>query len=110
MDRLADGFHVHHADGDHSNDAPSNLCLIEGIDHMLVFHGWKLRQVPTGKQLAPNTNLFSQLGAKGGRAAAKKLTAKQRRAKARKAANARWGNIDPAKARWARVSESAAVS
>lgn len=31
---LADGFQVHHIDGDHSNDEPSNLALIEGQDHL----------------------------------------------------------------------------
>jgi general stress protein YciG len=39
--RLADNFHVHHVDGDHGNDAPNNLALIEGLDHMLLFHGMK---------------------------------------------------------------------
>lgn len=90
LERLADGFHVHHADGDHSNDSPTNLCLIEGIDHMLVFHGWRLRWANTGKKTEPNTSLFAQLGAKGGRVAAQKLTPRQRKAKARKAALARW--------------------
>lgn len=33
MERLAEGFAVHHADGDHWNDTPSNLVLIEGTDH-----------------------------------------------------------------------------
>lgn len=31
---LKDGFHVHHVDGDHSNDAPENLALMDGVDHM----------------------------------------------------------------------------
>jgi len=35
---LADGFDVHHADGDHSNDDPRNLVLIERTDHMAL-HG-----------------------------------------------------------------------
>lgn len=38
-DRLADGFHVHHMDGDHANDAPSNLILLEGGDHMRLHGG-----------------------------------------------------------------------
>ncbi len=33
-DKLADGFHIHHIDGDHSNDHPLNLALIEGSDHL----------------------------------------------------------------------------
>jgi hypothetical protein len=32
-DRLADGFDVHHADGNHTNDDPDNLVLIEVTDH-----------------------------------------------------------------------------
>jgi hypothetical protein len=40
-DKLRDGFHVHHIDGDHSNDAPINLVLIDGTDHMRL-HGMKL--------------------------------------------------------------------
>lgn len=35
---MAEGFHVHHVDGDHSNDEPSNLILIEGDDHLRL-HG-----------------------------------------------------------------------
>lgn len=37
-ERLADGFDIHHADGDHSNNDPSNLVLIESTDHMRL-HG-----------------------------------------------------------------------
>lgn len=40
-DRMKDGFHVHHVDGDHDNDDPSNLVLIDGVDHMRL-HGMKL--------------------------------------------------------------------
>lgn len=51
-DRLADGFQVHHVDGDHSNDDPLNLILIEGVDHLRLhsgslkagIEGWKARQ------------------------------------------------------------------
>jgi hypothetical protein len=32
--KLRDGFDVHHADGDHSNNSPDNLVLIEARDHM----------------------------------------------------------------------------
>lgn len=35
---LADGFDVHHIDGDHSNDATTNLALIETQDHALNIH------------------------------------------------------------------------
>lgn len=41
-ERLKDGFHVHHIDGDHTNDAPKNLVLIDGVDHMRL-HGMVLR-------------------------------------------------------------------
>lgn len=35
-DRLAEGFDVHHLDGDHGNDEPGNLVLIEHLDHMRI--------------------------------------------------------------------------
>jgi hypothetical protein len=35
---LTEGFHVHHIDGDHSNNHPANLALIEAVDHMRL-HG-----------------------------------------------------------------------
>lgn len=35
-ERLRDGFDVHHLDGNHQNDDPSNLVLIEHTDHMLM--------------------------------------------------------------------------
>lgn len=38
-ERLADGFQVHHVDGDGSNDAPHNLVLIEGQDHIRMHGG-----------------------------------------------------------------------
>ncbi len=37
-ERLSDGFDVHHIDGDHSNNNPDNLVLIEHVDHMRL-HG-----------------------------------------------------------------------
>lgn len=39
---LAQGFQVHHMDGNHFNDDPANLVLIEGSDHMRL-HGMKTR-------------------------------------------------------------------
>lgn len=44
LGRLDDGFQVHHADGDHGNDDPRNLILMDGDDHMR-FHGRSLRPV-----------------------------------------------------------------
>lgn len=37
-DKLRDGFDVHHIDGDHTNNDPENLVLLEHDDHMR-FHG-----------------------------------------------------------------------
>jgi hypothetical protein len=36
--KLAEGFDVHHIDGDHSNNSPSNLILVECADHAML-HG-----------------------------------------------------------------------
>jgi len=38
QERLRDGFDIHHIDGDHENNRPSNLVLIEHVDHMRL-HG-----------------------------------------------------------------------
>lgn len=37
-DRMRDGFDIHHIDGDHSNNDPANLVLIEHLDHIKL-HG-----------------------------------------------------------------------
>jgi hypothetical protein len=37
-ERMADGFDVHHIDGDHENNETSNLVLIECGDHFML-HG-----------------------------------------------------------------------
>jgi hypothetical protein len=39
QERLRDGFHIHHVDGDHSNNDPHNLVLIEGLDHFMLHSG-----------------------------------------------------------------------
>lgn len=44
IDRIADGFDLHHADGDHYNDDPYNLVLIECTDHMRL-HGSSLNRL-----------------------------------------------------------------
>jgi hypothetical protein len=41
QDRLKDGFAIHHMDGNHSNDEPRNLVLIESGDHMMIHNGVK---------------------------------------------------------------------
>lgn len=38
-ERLADGFQVHHIDGDHGNDDPANLLLVDGADHLSLHAG-----------------------------------------------------------------------
>ena len=38
-DKLKDGFDIHHTDGDHDNNDPKNLMLVEAQDHMLVHTG-----------------------------------------------------------------------
>lgn len=43
QERLNEGFHVHHIDGDHANDDPLNLVLIEGGDHLMIHNGKKRR-------------------------------------------------------------------
>ena len=35
-ERLRDGFDVHHLDGNHGNDDPANLVLIEHTDHWMM--------------------------------------------------------------------------
>lgn len=37
-ERIADGFDVHHIDGDDANDHSSNLILLETTDHTLTIH------------------------------------------------------------------------
>lgn len=51
---LKDGFHIHHIDGDHQNDDPLNLVLIESGDHMMLHNGkarllWKPRKASGGR-------------------------------------------------------------
>jgi hypothetical protein len=40
--RLSEGFDIHHLDGDHGNNDPTNLVLIEHGDHMMLHGGRKL--------------------------------------------------------------------
>ncbi len=61
IDRLKDGFQVHHLDGDHKNDNPKNLALIEGMDHMQM-HG-----IPLGQQLKLRVNSSRKRTKKRGR-------------------------------------------
>jgi len=36
---IAQGFNIHHMDGDHGNNDPKNLVLIEAGDHMMIHNG-----------------------------------------------------------------------
>ena len=45
MERRRDGFDVHHLDGDHGNNDPDNLVLMEHSDHMRL-HGVRVPSVP----------------------------------------------------------------
>lgn len=50
--RIAEGFDVHHLDGEHDNNNPENLVLIEHTDHMMVHGGRTLGRLsaPSGKR------------------------------------------------------------
>jgi hypothetical protein len=37
-ERMAEGFHIHHIDGDHNNNDKSNLALVYGKDHIEKLH------------------------------------------------------------------------
>lgn len=41
-DRLKDGFDIHHLDGNHDNNDPKNLVLIECSDHMMLHAGVRM--------------------------------------------------------------------
>lgn len=43
---LADGFDIHHLDGNHANDDPANLVLIESEDHARLHGSDGLRRRP----------------------------------------------------------------
>lgn len=35
-DKLKDGFGIHHLDGDHGNNSPENLVLLDWADHSCI--------------------------------------------------------------------------
>lgn len=74
--KITEGFEVHHVDGDHENNEPGNLVLIEGADHMRLHH------LPFAR-----TQTAGRLGAK---ARMKKISPKLRSVIARHAAMKRW--------------------
>lgn len=48
-EKLAEGFDVHHLDGDKGNNAAGNLVLIECGDHMMLHNGKKRFSRVVGK-------------------------------------------------------------
>lgn len=47
--KLVEGFDVHHIDGNHGNDDPNNLVLIEHSDHMMMHGGRFMGRLKTGQ-------------------------------------------------------------
>ena len=47
-EKLTDGFDIHHLDGNHDNDDPLNLLLIEVMDHMRL-HDLPLQRISAAK-------------------------------------------------------------
>lgn len=43
-DKLRDGFDIHHLDGDHNNNDPNNLLLVECSDHLML-HGGRVSRL-----------------------------------------------------------------
>lgn len=79
---LGEGFQVHHVDGDHSNDHPGNLALIENVDHMRLHGLFGLAR--------PDIRLAA---AKGGRSRMAKMTPTERSKHCQNMANARWKKV-----------------
>lgn len=76
---MLEGFHVHHIDGDHSNNHPGNLALIEGADHMRLHGLFSLAKSD-----------ISEAARKGARIRWAKMPPEKRAKQARHAANSRW--------------------
>jgi len=47
-EKLADGFDIHHLDGNHDNNDPLNLLLVEVVDHMRL-HDLPLERISAAK-------------------------------------------------------------
>lgn len=103
--KIEEGFEIHHLDGNHANDDPSNLVLIEGVDHTRL-HGWGIRLS------------FSTVETRRKATEARKLIpAEKRKAIAKRAARARWKKLSPqrraeiarlgAQARWGKQGDQA---
>jgi len=59
-ERTKDGFDIHHLDGNHSNNDPLNLVLIDGGDHLMIHNGKKRlhRIVPRAKVDRPPSRIM----------------------------------------------------
>lgn len=68
-ERLEDGFDIHHIDGDHGNNSPDNLILLEHQDHMNI-HGLNFCRIEAGeirkKNLAKEYERQNELGYRSG--------------------------------------------
>jgi hypothetical protein len=70
--KLKDGFHIHHLDGNHSNDDPLNLVLIDGVDHFRLHGALLIKRIgpkkgkrgPQRKRLRSKVNLIEVLAKK----------------------------------------------
>lgn len=85
VERLADGFDVHHIDGNHQNNAPQNLVLIEHWDHMML-HGIQARHTReevrrrmSAGNMKKAPEVRSRLARKAAKARWKKSAAERRR-------------------------------
>lgn len=94
---MFEGFQVHHIDGDNSNNEPSNLALIESVDHMRL-HGL-LGLVCLDVRAAAS---------KGGKTRMSKMSKAELRKHQQAASNARWRQVRRQRARAVVVSEGAA--
>lgn len=63
-ERLREGFDVHHIDGDHQNDDPGNLALIDHADHMRVHNRGGLRIAWTAAKSDRRREADDDLGAR----------------------------------------------
>lgn len=77
-DHLADGFQVHHIDKNPDNHEDKNLILIEGQDHLSIFHGMK--NVDLFVFHPANSAHMKRISALGNQALAKKRAPNARQA------------------------------
>jgi len=61
-ERLKDGFGIHHIDGDHENNAPENLVLLDWTDHRMIHAGKKSKIVVKPKLPPRPTSAHMALG------------------------------------------------